>query len=93
MNKSEILKNNHQEFLRFLKGHFPLYHLSNIFLRDVQYGIMKYFRETKGIQVKYPEAEKLAVELSQSLETQDIFRKLNHQSWVVNFPEFTKKAS
>jgi len=39
----EYVINNQIEVLYFLKSRYPLYHCPNIFLRDVQFGLILYF--------------------------------------------------
>ena len=55
----EYIRKNHKEVLQYLKSRFPMYHQSNFFFRDVQYGIQAMFRE-KGSKVRSGVAEKLA---------------------------------
>ncbi len=93
MKKIDLLTSNHLEFLRFLKTQFPLFHKSNIFFRDLQYGVMEYFEQKKNIKVKYSEAETIARKYAEFMEKKEILRKLDHQTWVLNYPDFTKKAS
>jgi hypothetical protein len=93
MKKALTITNNQVEFLNFLKSKFPLFHLSNIFFRDIHYGVME-FLEKKNIKASYAEAEQIAREISTHLEKQNILRKVNQQGWVLLYPEFTaKKAS
>ncbi len=93
MKKSATIFNNQVEFIHFLKSKFPLYHMSNIFFRDIHYGVMEYLNNKK-IHVAYTEAEGIAREVAQSFEKQNILRKVNSQGWVLHYPEFTaKKAS
>ena len=82
-----LLKNEDKQFLTFLKAKYPLFHKSNFFYRDFQYGIRKYM-ELKGIDITYSEADKLAKELASSFEQQEIFIPVNSQSWTLNYPEF-----
>lgn len=81
------LKNDQTIFLNFLKAKYPLFHNSNFFFRDFQYGIKRYF-EKKGILLSYEKAEKIAKELSMYFESQGIFIRANDLGWKVNFPEF-----
>ncbi len=91
--KSMTVLNNQAEFLRFLKSRYPVYHLSNFFFRDLQYGVAEYLGK-KGVDVKYGEAERIAREIGGALERQNIFRKINPQGWVIHYPEFSaQKAS
>ncbi len=82
-----LLKNEDKQFLSFLKAKYPLFHKSNFFYRDFQYGIRKYL-ELKGIEVSYADSDKLAVELSSHFEQQKIFIPVNSQGWTINYPEF-----
>jgi len=93
MKKIDLLTSNHIEFLKFLKTQFPLFHKSNVFFRDLQYGVMEYFEKEKKDKVKYSEAETIAREYAAFMEKKEIFKKLDHQTWVLNYPDFTKKAS
>ena len=93
MKKSTTIINNQVEFLHFLKAKFPLYHLSNLFFRDLHYGIMSFFNQ-RGMKIGYSEGELVAREVAQHFERQNVFKKVNQQGWVLHYPEFTaKKAS
>jgi hypothetical protein len=79
-------------FLRFLKTRFQLCHLSNIFFRDVQYGLMAYVQES-GSRLAYGRAEELAVELVKKLAAAGILRAIMPGSWMLNFDEFRKQST
>jgi hypothetical protein len=81
------LKNENQIFLNFLKAKFPLFHNSNIFYRDFEYGIMG-FLENKGITISFHTAEELSKLLSDYYVNQGIFIKTSNQGWKVNYPDF-----
>ncbi len=81
------LKNEDKQFLSFLKAKYPLFHKSNFFYRDFQYGVRKYL-ELKDIDISYAEADKLARELSAYFEEKEIFIPVGSQAWTVNYPEF-----
>jgi hypothetical protein len=83
----QLLKNNDTELLNYLKAKFPVFHNSNFFFRDFQYGIRS-FLEKKDIKVSYQAAEKLADEMAKHFEAQNLFIKVNHQGWKINLPEF-----
>jgi hypothetical protein len=87
MNHLAYVLANDKEVLRYLKTRFPVYHLSNVFLRDIHYGIMGYFREHK-MTVRYPEAEKIARAFIEKLEREKILRQLDHQTWMVQYTDF-----
>ena len=91
--KIELITSNHIDFLNFLRTKFPLFHLSNVFFRDIHYGV-RFYLENKGKKANYQEAEHIAKAVAEYLEQQKILRKLDHQTWVVNYPNFkVKKAS
>ncbi len=76
-----------REFLVFLKSKFSLIHNSNFFFRDLHYGVMAYLA-SQGVHAGYTRSERMARELADGLEREGIFKKIDHQSWCVNYPEF-----
>jgi hypothetical protein len=92
MKASDYIMSNQKEVLEFLKSRFPMFHLSNFFFRDVQYGITMMLEE-KGMRVRYSEAEKIARAFVEKLEHARIFKPIDRQSWVLNHPEFKTPAS
>src|SRR5438105_1620958 len=87
MKETKIITGNTEEFLKFLKSRFPLIHLSNFFFRDFHYGVMA-FLEKNGKKLKYLEAENIAKEAAADLENKGIFKRIDHQSWLLQYPEF-----
>jgi len=87
MKEVEIILANQPEFMKYLKSKFPMIHMSNFFFRDFHYGVMSYLAQ-KGIKLKYYDAEKIAREVAAELERKGIFKKMDHQSWLLNYPEF-----
>lgn len=75
------------DFLHFMKSRFHLYHLSNVFFRDVQYTLMAY-AAMKGQKISYGQAEELTKELVLGLTNVGIFIKVSHGTWVLNYPGF-----
>ncbi len=95
MKPLEYVTNNEKEVLAFLRTQYPLYHLSNVFFRDIQYGIQKFF-ERRNEKVGYQDAEKIARAFVEKLVNQKIFTPIDRQSWVLNYPEYktvTTKAA
>ena len=82
-----LIKNDYQIFLNFLKAKFPVFHNSNFFYRDFHYGVRK-FLESKDIKVSYPQAEEIAKKLAEYFEEEKIFIRVNNQAWKINYPEF-----
>ncbi len=97
MKEIETITHNTDEFLKFLKKKFTLIHQSNVFFRDLHYGVIGYL-ESKGKRIKYSVGEQIAKEIASDLEKKGIFKRIDHQSWELNYPEFAlprneKKAS
>ena len=92
MKETLTITNNHFEFLHFLKAKYPLYHLSNIFFRDLHYGVIE-FLGMKNQKLKYTIAENVAKEVAHFFEKKNIFKKIDHQSWVLLYPEFSLRKS
>ena len=90
-NKTEVrlgnLKKETTTFLNYLKAKFPVFHNSNLFFRDVEYGIKGYY-EKKGTPVSDSEAEFLTKNFTEHLESESVFIKTSNQAWKVNYPEF-----
>ncbi len=87
MNHLAYVLANDKEVFRFLKSRFPVYHLSNIFFRDIHYGIMEYLRERK-MTVRYQEGERMARAFIEKLEHEKILRMLDRQTWMVQYEAF-----
>jgi hypothetical protein len=81
------LKNENQIFLSYLKAKFPLFHNSNLFSKDFQYGI-KSFLEKKSIHLTENNLIQLSDQFSAYYESQGIFIKTSTQGWKLNYPEF-----
>jgi hypothetical protein len=92
MKQLQYVVNNHIEVLNYLKSRFPLYHSSNVFFRDIQYGV-KWLLEARGVDVRYPEAERIARALIEKLEKERILAPIDHQTWVLRYPEFRTPSS
>ena len=88
MNETAVILDRQTEFLKFLRDRFPLYHLSNIFFRDLHYGVMA-FLSLHGKKKNYRTAEKITIEIVNAFENSGTFKRINHQTWVLNYPEFS----
>ena len=86
-NDFEIIASNKIEFIRFLKTKYSLFHLSNVFFRDFQYGIMSY-AESRGEHISYGRAEEVAKLVINNLEGSGILKPIKPGSWMLNYPEF-----
>lgn len=65
----------------------PVFHNSNLFLRDVQYAIQDYFEDKTGEVVKNADIDKVAMDVVRGLEAKGILKKVNPQGYLVNYPE------
>ena len=92
MNHAAEVLEHRTEVLTFLKSRFPLFHQSNIFFRDMQYGI-QLFLERKGIKAGYPESERIAHEFVSTLEREGVLVAIDRQSWALHYPEFRTPSS
>ncbi len=88
MNTLELIIQNKTEFLNYLKSKFSLIHNSNIFLRDLHYGLMFYTQEKMKKKLKYFAGEELAKDLASEFVKLGIFSAIDHQSWRLNYQEF-----
>ncbi len=87
MNEAQFVINNETEFLKFLKSKFTLIHMSNVFFRDFHYGVMSYLAD-HGFKLKYHDAEKAATEVATAFEKKGILKRIDFQSWKLNYPDF-----
>lgn len=87
MKRYDTLIGNELEFLSYLRSRFPMYHQSNFFFRDVQYGVADLLR-SKGMLVRSDQAEKIAREYVARFEKARLFVPINRQTWAVNFPDY-----
>ncbi|HZY11053.1 MAG TPA: hypothetical protein VFF29_07855 [Bacteroidota bacterium] len=87
MKEIDFIVNNKAEFFKYLKSKFKLIHLSNVFFRDFHYGVMSYLQD-HGMKLKYLDAERKAHDIGIAFEKQGIFKRIDHQSWVLIYPDF-----
>ena len=78
-----------KELFHFMKDNgYPIYHLSNIFKRDIEYGIRDYYRTHLKKDIGTLMSRSLAKELIEHLLTQNTFSPLASNTWILNMPEF-----
>ena len=87
MKRTTFILDTKTEFLKYLKSRFPLFHLSNVFFRDVHYGIMSYLVE-HGMRTSYPQAEEVARAVTAALEKDGVLKRINSQTWLLMYSEF-----
>jgi hypothetical protein len=84
--RSDLLQNK-EDVLQYLKGRFPMFHQSNVFFRDIQYGIQLLLKE-QGSDVNYASAERHARDFTSALEKDGVLVPVDPQTWVLNYPPF-----
>lgn len=87
----EILKDE-KIVMNYLKSRYPLFHKSNVFFRDIQFGL-KHFLENRNIYISYTESEELAKQFIQHLESKSILKKISKNIYLLNYPEFVPQKS
>jgi hypothetical protein len=87
MKQADELIDRYHDTLKNLRARFPLYHGSNVFLRDIQYGIQMILRD-RGERVSYSAAEKVAHAFVARLEWEKILVPIDGQTWALFYPEF-----
>ena len=78
-----------KQFLTFLKGRFNLFHQSNVFFRDIHYGVMAYL-EMNNLRSSYTKSEELTRNIVGGLEKKGILLTIDRQTFVLLYPEFRK---
>ena len=87
MDRIEQLIKRHPELLASLKKRIPMYHSSNVFFRDVQFGLQAVLA-SEGVRLSNRKAEQLARSFASHLEREKIFRPVDQQTWVLQYPDF-----
>jgi hypothetical protein len=87
---SKLLKNildDEEVFLNYLNSTFPLFHKSNFFARDLEYGIKSYL-ERKNIKISTSDAILLGELIGHKFEEKNYFKKVGAGVWTVNLPQY-----
>ncbi len=88
-NRVDLFIQKKKEFLEFLKSRYNLFHLSNIFFRDVHYGVMAFLKMNR-LPDAYIPAEELAHQVIAAYEQEGLLTRIDEQSWMLNYPPFKK---
>ncbi len=81
-----------KELFTFMKEKgYPIFHLSNIFLRDIEYGIRDYYRAHTKKDIGTRTSILLASEFVKALEEKNIIAPLSKNTWLLQMPEFLNK--
>jgi len=86
----QTLVSNYSDFLYFYKKSYPnsIYHNSNVFHRDIQYILTEYIRKKENKVLPVGKSEEMAYSLESELEKKGILKRLDHRSWVLQYPDF-----
>jgi beta-phosphoglucomutase-like phosphatase (HAD superfamily) len=83
----QLITSNDREFLQFMKSRYHLYHASNVFFRDIHYGVMS-FLELRKQNKGYTATEAVTREVISHLEHTGILRRIDDRTWMVSHEEF-----
>ena len=83
----ELITSNDREFLLFMKARYHLYHASNVFFRDIHYGVMS-FLELRKQNKGYTASEAVTRDVISHLERTGILRPIDERTWMVVHEEF-----
>lgn len=81
------LLTDYKIFFNFFKSQYRFYHNSNFFRRDLEYAV-KRFLELKGEKLNTQEIQFISNEFSEHFEKENIFIKINNNTWRLEYPEF-----
>ena len=86
----KVIVSNNSDFFYFFKKNYPnsIFHNSNIFHRDIQYILTDYIMKKEKKMLSVGKSEILARGLEQELEKKNILKKLDDNTWVLNYPDF-----
>jgi hypothetical protein len=87
MKVQDMIRSTPLEILAFLRGRMPVYHDSNVFFRDIHYGV-RAWAELQGERLSYPAGELLAREFTDVMERKGIFVRIDGQTWVIRHEEY-----
>ncbi len=90
--RTELFVEKQKEFLTFLKTRYSLFHQSNLFFRDLHYGVMA-FLEMNGQPNAYTPSEELTHRIVTAYEQAGIFLRIDDRSWMLNYLPFKKAPS
>lgn len=90
MTQADIFIEYPYELLSYMREiHKPVFHNSNIFFRDLQFSIQEYFEDKQGITIGNEKAETIAKDVARSYELTGIFKRVNPQGYILNYPELS----
>jgi hypothetical protein len=78
-----------RELFTFMKANgFPVFHQSNIFLRDIQYGVRDFCRTTFKKDIGTRKSDALAEKIIRDLESKGVLQRFTDGVWILQMQEF-----
>jgi hypothetical protein len=87
-----IFVDKRKEFMDFLRTRFSVFHESNVFFRDLHYGVMA-FLKMNGQKNGYTPSEDLTRQVISAYELSNIFVRIDDRTWMLNYPLFRKPST
>jgi hypothetical protein len=85
---ADIIVEDPDVFLGYMReAKRPIFHNSNIFFRDIQYGVRDYFEDREGKTISSKEAIRIANDLTRSYERMGVLRKVNSNGYLLIYPD------
>jgi hypothetical protein len=85
--RTELFVDKRGDFLGFLKTRYSLYHLSNLFFRDLHYGVMA-FLEMNKLPHAYSKSEELTRRVIAEYEKAGLLARIDDRTWMLNYLPF-----
>lgn len=79
--------NEEEVFFNFLKSKFPLFYKSNLFFRDLEYGIQQFYKK-KNVKLSLGEILAVTERTAAYFEEKNYFIRINDGTWMINMPQF-----
>jgi len=92
MDIQQIIGKEKELFTFMQQEGYPVFHKSNIFLRDIQYGIRDFYRMHFNKDIGSRKADAFAASFVNDLESRNIFKPFGRNTWILNMEMFRKHA-
>lgn len=89
MNALDLFIEKRQDFLGFLKSRFNLFHESNVFFRDLHYGVMG-FLQLNRLPSRYSSTEELTKRVIAAYVESKVLIPIDERTWMLNYVAFKK---
>jgi len=81
MDFTENLLKEKKTFFNFMKEKYPVYYRSNLFLRDIEYAILIYYRK-KNINLNYSQISEITRALINSMVERGELKKITDNAYL-----------